>query len=118
MTLALKFSKDSRGYTTFAPSPATDIRNATLTANVASSITVPSVTDWYTVAFRYEPGVTFWVDVTGATASPPAGSTFAAATSALNPGSYLLAGGTNISVLTEETTGEVEVSLWQGGDTA
>ena len=95
MTVALKFAKDARGYNTFAATPADTIVTATLTVGSAQSTTVPSGADFYTVAFNYQPGGIFWVDVSGSTASVPAGATFASATSVLNPSTYLLPAGTS-----------------------
>jgi len=115
MTVALKFAKDSQGYTTFAATPADVILNANMLNGVEDSITVPSVSAYYTVAFNYQPGTTFWVDVTGATAVAPIVGTLESATSVLNPSSYLLPAAATISVITSNDTADLSISMWQGG---
>jgi len=115
MTVALKFAKDSNSLNTFAATPADVMYDAELTNGNADSITVPSVSTYYTVSFIYQPGTTCFVDVTGATATSPSIGTFATTTSRILPSSYLLPAGTTISIVTVNDTALVSVAMWQGG---
>lgn len=117
MSTALKFAKDANGMNCYAPRPSTTMRSVELLNGNAQSFTVPSETDvdFYTISFRYQPGTTIWVDVSGATAEEPAGNTFAITTSELNPASLILAAGTVVSMITGNDSADVGVVMWQGG---
>ena len=114
-TAALKFAKSAKGDVTYAPQPTTTMYKAELTNGNADTITLATDADYYTVSFIYQPGTTCWVDVTGVTAAGPTTATFAATTSRMNPASYLLPGGAEISIVTESATSQVSVAIWQGG---
>jgi hypothetical protein len=115
MAIALKFAKDSQGANTFAGTPPDLIQDVYLSNGNASSITVPSDADWYTVSFIYQPGTTCFVDATGATAVAPSSGTFASTTSRLLPSSYLVRAGTVLSVVTVNDNAYVSIGMWQGG---
>lgn len=111
MSTELQFGRDIQGYNSYAPSPSTNMWNATLTNGNDTSITVPSNYPVWIVSFRYYPN-DVWVDVSGATAAIPVGNTLAAATSELNPSSLTLNAGTNISVITAQTTADISIVMW------
>ncbi len=115
MAVALKFGKDSQGYNAFAPRPATNMKSIELINSTAQSFTVPNTEDFWTVSFRYQPGTTVWVDVTGATAAEPVGNTWADTTSEMNPATLVLAGNTNVSMISGNDTADVGVVMWQYG---
>lgn len=108
----LNFGRDAQGFNAFAPMPSALKQSVTLTTGVAASYTVPSEFKNYIVVFSTQPGTTVWVDFSGATAAVPAGGTFAATTSELNPGSRLIAGGSSISVISNNATADVGISLY------
>ena len=112
---ALVFGRDSHNYNAYAPYPSNNIQTATLTNGSASSVTVPTGTNYpyWLVSYRYYPsGVSCFVDVTGATAAIPVGSTFAASTSEGNPASHTLLAGTTISVITDASAADVTIAMW------
>lgn len=112
MATKLNFAKDVQGYNAYAPMPSNTKYSATLSSGSAQSITVPkSEANWIAV-FSYQPGTDCWVDFSGAAATLPAGSSFAATTSELLPAARLVAGGSNISVITANTTADVGVMLY------
>ena len=117
MSTALKFAKDANGMNCYAPRPATIMFSAELLNGTEQSFTVPSETDvdFYTVSFRYQPGTSIWVDVSGGTAEEPVGNTFLATTSELNPASLILPAGTVVSMITGNDSADVGVVMWQGG---
>lgn len=100
MTIKLSFGRDVQGYNSFAPPFSQDKYSATLAAAGHNTITVPSNFESWIVAFSYQPGATIWVSVNG-TAAAPAGATFAATTSQLNPGSLHLKAADVIDLLND-----------------
>lgn len=114
MVAALKFGKDANGFNAYAPRPC-DLRWAVeLDDSVEDSFTLPTDSDFYTVSFRYQPGTTVWVDVTGGIAEFPTLGTFVTTTSEMNPASLVLEGGATISMITGNTEAQVGVCAWQG----
>lgn len=119
MTTSLEFGRDIQGYNAYAPRPSTNIFSATLVNGAASTITLPQDYKSWIVAFSYQPGTNNFVDFTGATAAVPAGGTFAATTSELNPGARLLKSTqkdnvtpATISIVTDNATSDVSVVLY------
>jgi hypothetical protein len=119
MSTDLQFGRDVQGYNAFAPIPSTNIWSATLESGTASSITIPSNFPQWVIAFSVSGGQNIWVDFTGATATVPAGNTFATTTSELNPGARFIYSfqrdnvtPTSISIVTNDTTADVSVSLY------
>jgi hypothetical protein len=107
----LAFGRDAQGYNAYAPQPSTVKYSATITNGSATSITVPSSYATWIVSFRYYPN-DVWVDVTGATAAIPVGTTLAASTSELNPASLTLPSATTISMITDLTSADVCIVMW------
>ena len=114
---ALNFGRDSHSYNAFAPHPSNNIFTATLTNGTAHSCTVPVDTNfpYWAVSYRYQPGSSVFVDVTGAVSAVPVGATFAASTSEGNPASHTLVAGQTISMITGNTTADVSVVMWPIG---
>lgn len=111
MSQPLSFGRDVQGYNAYAPVPSVDKWSATITDGTATSITVPTNFQTWIVSFRYFPN-DVWVDVSGATAAIPSGATLAPTTSELNPASLTLQAGTNISIITGQTTCDVSIVMW------
>lgn len=112
MSTPLSFGRDVQGYNAYAPSPCTNIQTVTLDAATAASITVPSNFPVWIASFNYTPGASVYVDFSGATAAVPAGNTFAASTSTLNPGQRTVLAGSSISAITADTNADVTVELY------
>ena len=111
MATELQFGRDIQGYNSYAPYPSTNKFSATITVGAATSITVPKNFPLWIVSFRYSPN-DVWVDVSGAAAIVPVGATLASTTSELNPASLTLTAGTNISIITSQTSADVSVVMW------
>jgi hypothetical protein len=111
MSTLLSFGRDVQGYNAYAPQPSTNKWSATITDGTATSIKVPSNFQIWVVSFRYYPN-DVWVDVSGAAAIIPVRSTLATTTSELNPASLTLQAGTNISIITGQTTADVSIVMW------
>ena len=101
--MATKFNmvRDINGYNGFGLAPTDTAYSATLTASSDTTLTVPSSAAmggsnaqtqpvWLAI-FAYDPGTSVWVAVNH-TASNPAGNTFAATNSELNPAALLVYG--------------------------
>lgn len=112
MSTLLEFGRDVQGYNAYAPRDSTNKWSATLSAGVASTITIPASHSRWVVAFSPQPGANVWVDFTGATAISPVGGTLATTTSSLNPGQREVLGGTTISVVTDNTTADIGIEAW------
>lgn len=110
MSTKLNFGRDVQGYNAYAPTQATDRYSATLAANTATSITVPSNFENWIAVFSYAPGVEVWISMTG-TAAVPAGGTFASTTSEMNPGARQVTAATVISAISA-VGGDIGVSLY------
>lgn len=112
MSTILSFGRDNQGYNAYAPPTSTDKWSATITNGSETHITVPSnFTNWIAV-FSYQPGSNVWVDLTGGTAIVPVGATLASTTSELNPGARTVKAGGLISIITDNTSVDVGVSLY------
>jgi hypothetical protein len=114
MSIALKFGKDSQGFNAYAPRPSDTKWSVELLNGTAENVTLPTDADFYTVSFRFQPGTTVWVDVSGTTAEVPVGNTIAVTTSEMNPAQIILAGGTEISMITGNDSADVSIVIWQG----
>ncbi len=112
MSTPLQFGRDVQGFNAFAPIPSTNNWSATITDGSATSVTVPVSSPIWIVSFSYQGGTNVWVDVTGATAAIPAGATLVATTSVRNPASYKLTAGTHISIITDNTSADVGISMY------
>jgi len=112
MTVALKFGKDANSFNTYAPRPSDIKYNAFLEVGVGTSITLPGTDEIYCVSFRYQPGSSVYVDVTGTNAVSPTGG-LASSTSELNPASLTLEAGTLISMITDYDTAYVSLVVWR-----
>jgi len=114
----LHFGRDNQGYVAYAPQPAEIMYSATLVNGAAKSINIPLSHEKWIIAFASQPGTNIFVDFTGITAAQPAGSSFAATTSTLNPGARLVDSKDNkgvqksISVLTNNATAEVVIEFY------
>lgn len=115
MSTELSFGRDVQGYNAYAPQFPTDIHTATLAANTAKSITVPSNYPVWIMYVRVQPNGWCWVSRTG-TAAVPAGSTFASSASELIAGTIeykrLVYAADVISFITPNTNCDISVSFY------
>ena len=109
MSTQLLFGRDASGLNAYAPGFAVDCYSATLPNGSAESITVPSNFQNWIAVFSFTPGATVWVSLND-TAAIPAGATFAATTSELNPGARAVLAGDTISLISN-STGDVDVGV-------
>lgn len=112
MSVFLNFGRDVQGMNAYAPPTSGDKWSATITNGAETHITVPSNYQQWVAVFSFQPGTNVWVDLTGGTAAVPAGATLASTTSELNPGARLVQAGGKISLITDNTTADVSVSLY------
>jgi hypothetical protein len=110
-----------KGINGFGLEPCSQIYSATLAADTPETVTVPSIAalgclnstlgSLYVAIFSYEPATTFYVAF-NATAAVPAGGTFAATTSELNPKARIVKGGDVISVVAPEAASSLSISFY------
>lgn len=112
MSVVLNFGRDVQGYNAYAPAAASDNWSATITNGAETHITVPSNYAKWIAVFSYQPGSNVWVDLSGGTAIVPVGATLASTTSCLNPASRTVYAGGTISMITDNTSVDVGVSLY------
>lgn len=103
--------RDINGYNGFGLPFCFDTFTATLAANTAETITVPSKYNYWLMICSYQDGSTVWVS-NGHTAAVPAGGSFASSTSQLKPVARLVYQGDVVSFITSDTTADVEVSFY------
>lgn len=122
MSTILAFGNDAQGLNAYAPRFPTDIFTATLTNGSAQSVTVPQNHSQWIMSISIQPGSDVWVRENG-TAAVPAGGTFLASNSELNPGPRWVdarqANGvtpTTIGLITPNVTCDVEVSFYAVGN--
>jgi len=110
--LPLHFGRDNQGFNAYAPQPPTLIYNVLLNNSDESTLTLPSQSEYWIVVYAYENGTTIYVDEQGGTAAVPSSSTFTLSTTEIRPAQRTLKAGTQISMVTEDTTAAVSVMLW------
>ncbi len=86
MTIQLNFGRDVQGFNAYAPYPSDLKYSVTIASGGNATLTLPTNVAKWIVNFSLSPGSDCWVAYQGATAAAPAGGTFAATTSELNPG--------------------------------
>jgi hypothetical protein len=106
MSTLLNFARDVQGYNAYAPATSTNKYSATLVTATSSNITVPSNFQNWIAVFCIQPGASIWVDLTGTTATPPAGATFSSNTAELNPAQRRVGAGDTISCYNSSTTSQ------------
>ncbi len=107
----LNFARDVQGFNTYAPKQPEIIFSATLANGDNESITVPNTFENWILAVSYQPGTATYMSVND-TAAAPAGATFAATTSELNPPVRRVLAGDVVDFVTVSTTADLTVSLW------
>lgn len=121
--MATKFNmtRDINGYNGFGLAFTDTAYSATLAATTDTSFTVPSSmgmggngffssSEWLAI-FEYTPGSEVWVAV-NTTAAVPAGASFAATASEMNPAARLVKGGDVLHFKTASANNSVSVLLY------
>ncbi len=115
MSTKLNFAKDVQGYNSYAPSPSTNMFSATLASAGNATITLPTSQSSWIVVFSFQPGSDIWVSY-NASATAPAGATFAATSSELNPGARILPSvqknGTTATTINLLNNGTASADIW------
>lgn len=111
----LHFGRDDQGINADAPYFPTDIYTATLAADTAASVTVPSNSSNWIMVVRLQPDSKAWVSRT-TTAAEPTDGTLTASASELAVGTLeyrrSVFAGDVISFLTPDTTCELSVAFY------
>lgn len=111
--MATKFaiSRDANGFLSYVL-PFSDTRySVTLTASSTTSLTVPASLEKGVAVFSYTPGGNVWV-ANNATAAVPAGASFAATTSVLNPVAKEVKGADVLSFISPDSDIDVGVEFY------
>lgn len=115
MSTKLNFARDVQGYNAYAPAPSTNMFSATLISGGNATITLPTNESSWIVAFSFQPGADIWVSYNGS-ATAPAGATFAATSSELNPGARILPSvqnnGTTATTINLLNNGTASTDVW------
>ncbi len=121
MTTKFNMSRDINGYNGFGLTFTDTAYSATLATTTDTTLTVPSAIGigkqgYATVAqtlaiFTFDPGTSVWV-ANNTTAASPAGASFAATSSELNPAARLVNGGDVLHFYTTGTGVNVSVSFY------
>lgn len=111
-SIQLNFGRDVQGFNAYAPATSGNKWAATITDGDETHIIIPSNYAVWIAVFSYQPGTNVWVDLTGATAIIPVGATLAVTTSELNPASRTVYAGGLISMITDNASADVGVSLY------
>lgn len=118
MTTKFNMARDINGFNGFGLIFTDTAYSCTLTASSDTTLTIPanmglggnglSTTSQWIVIFNFDPGSSVWV-ANGATASNPAGDTFVATSSELNPSARFVKGGDVLHFYTTQTGVNVSV---------
>lgn len=121
MTTKLNFIRDINGYNGFGLQFTDTAYSCTLTQNTDTTLTVPKTSGMggqgisqkanFLAIFNYDPGTSTWVAL-NTTAGAPAGNTFAATQSELNPAARLVNGGDVIHFYSTDIGTDVSVILY------
>jgi len=103
--------KDNTAQTTHAMVFSDDKYSATLATTTDTTLTVPVEHPKYVAIFSYEPGSTVWV-ANNTTAAVPAGASFAAVSSELNPVAREVAAGDVLHFISPDTSASVGVTFY------
>lgn len=114
-------TRDINGYNGFGLPFSTSKYSATLATTTDTTLSVPFGSATYgptasrtqfIAIFSYEPGSKVWV-TKNATAASPAGATFAATTSELNPAARTVQAGDTLHFYTTDASAEVGVTFYE-----
>ncbi len=118
MTTQYNIPSVSRGMNGFALPFSDTVYSVTLSAATEATVTVPSNgsmgsigMDRFVAVFSYETNIGVWVAL-NATAAVPAGATFAASTSELNPSAKHVKAGDVIHMITATAATDVSVAFY------
>lgn len=121
MTTKLNMTRDINGYNAFGLVPSDTNKSVTLTASTDTTFTMPGASGMggngfyqkatWLVIFNITPGDEVWVAI-NATAGVPAGASFAATASMLNPAALQLNNGDVIHCFSTNTGANVSIRLY------
>ena len=103
--------RDINGYNGFGLPFSINKYSANIVQNTDTTQTVPSYAPYYVVIFSYQAGSNVWV-ANGSSAAKPAGSTFAAVSSELNPVARYVKAGDVLHFITGDTSALVGMSFY------
>ena len=121
MVTPFLITRDVGGYNGFGLNFSNTKYSVTLLASTATSLTIPGTgslgggktqtKNWFLAIFNYTPAAEVWVS-DGNTAAVPAGNTFAASNSEMNPAARLVIEGDVLSFITAASNVDVSVILY------
>jgi len=121
MTTPFSMTRDINGYNGFGLAFTDTSYSVTLAASTATPLTIPGDTSLgrmgsttknrFLAVFSYTPGAEVWVS-NNSTAAVPAGASFSASTSELNPGAKVVFAKDILSFITSEINISVSVALY------
>lgn len=110
---ALLMVRDNAGLNTFGLTFSEYTRATTLATTVEQTLTIPSANpQGYLAIFSYEPGAKVWVGSGSSAVTLPTGS-FSDTNGELNPTARKIAAGGTLRFITNDTTAEVGVTLYE-----
>lgn len=119
MTTKLNFGTDVQGYNSYAPPPSNTMYKVQLAASGNATLTLPTDSPNWIIAFSFTPGSEIWVAY-NTTAVAPSSGTFAASTSEMNPGARIIpstvtsVSGTTATTINLLNNGTSTANVWIG----
>lgn len=111
MTTELNFARDAQSAETFAPDFSDEMYSVAIAASTEQTQTIPGSGLRYIAIFTYEPGAEVWVAKNN-TATVPAGATFAATNSSMNPVARKVYSGDIIHFITADDSTSIGIELY------
>ena len=115
----LNFGRDVQGYNSFAPPPSNNMFSVQLTAGSNATLTLPTTSTYWIVAYAATPGSEIWVAY-NTTAAAPSSGTFASTSSEEIPGARIVSSTNTTNSGTVATTinilnnGTSTSNIWVG----
>lgn len=119
MTTKLGFASDIQGYNSYAPPPSNTMYRVQLAASGNATLTLPTDSANWIIAFASTPGSEIWVAYNTTAVAPSTGA-FVASTSEMNPGARVVpstvttVSGTTATTINLLNNGASTANIWIG----